>query len=126
MHIRLALIIHHTYIRACYLFEGKLWATDGFLINKFPPDQSVFMLRALHSTSVLQSLMCFSQLSCFPLMRPKMTCGLSGKMVSAQEDKLCFYKPSVGSVANRSITHQAYGHISFSLSYLKVWVFFYL
>ncbi len=55
-----------SHIRACCLFEGKLWATDGYLINKFPLDHSVFMLHASHSTSVLQSLMGFSQLSCFP------------------------------------------------------------
>lgn len=67
---------------ACCLFEGKLWATDGYLINKFPPDHTVFMLHASHSTSVLQSLMCFSQLSCFPLMWPKMTCGLSAETSS--------------------------------------------
>ena len=122
----LGLIIHHTYMRACCLFEGELWATDGYLINKFPLDHSVFMLRASHSTSVLQSLMCFSQLSCFPLMWPKMTCGLSGKMVSAQDDELPFYlKISVGTVTNKSIKNQKSGHISHPLSYLKyVGVFF--
>lgn len=83
------------------------------------------MLRASHSTSVLQSLMCFSQLSCFPLMWPKMTCGLSGKMVSAQDDELPFYfKLSVGSMANRSIKHQTSGHISLSLSYLRYVCYF--
>lgn len=112
-------------IRSFCLFEGKLWAADGYLINKFPPDRSVFMLHASHSTSVLQSLMCFSQLSCFPLMWPKMTCGLSGKMVSAQDDELPFYfKRSVDFMANRSIKHQTSGHISLSLSYLKYVLFF--
>lgn len=78
------------------------------------------MLHASHSTSVLQSLMCFSQLSCFPLMWPKMTCGPSGKMVSAQDDELPFYfKLRVGSMANRSIKHQTSGHISLPLSYSR-------
>lgn len=120
-------LYNQTYISACCLFEGKLWATDGYLINKFPPDRSVFMLRASHSTSVLQSLMCFSQLSCFPLMRPKMTCGLSGKMVSAQDDELPFYfKLSVGSIANRSIKHQTFGNISSFFIFFKIWVLFFM
>lgn len=111
-----------TYIKACSLFEGELWATDGYLINKFPPDRSVFMLHVSHSTSVLQSLMCFSQLFCFPLMWPKMTCGLSGKMVSAQHDELPFYfKLSIGSMANRGTKHQTSGYISLPFSYLG-WV----
>lgn len=118
--------ISHIY-GACCLFEGKLWATDGYLINKFPPDRSVFMLHASHSTSVLQSLMCFSQLSCFPLMRPKTTCGLSRKMVSAQDDELPFYfKLSVGSIANMSIKHQTSGHISSSFILFKIWVLFFM
>lgn len=96
-----------SHIRACCLFEGKLWVTDGYLINKFPLDHSVFMLHASHSISVLQSLMGFSQLSCFPLMWPKMTCGPSGKMVSAPDDELAVYfKISVDSMANSSIKHQ--------------------
>lgn len=41
-------------------------------------------------------------------MRPKMTRGLSGKMVSAQEDESLFYFGlRVSSTANRSVKHLA-------------------
>lgn len=59
------------------------------------------MLHASHSTSVLQWLKCFSQLSCFPLMWPKMTCGCSVWMVSASGDDLTVYlKRSGDSIAD--------------------------
>lgn len=67
----LTLITHHIQKRDCCLRISNLCSTDEYLINEFLPDHTVFILHASHSTSVLQSLMCFSQLSCFPLMWPK-------------------------------------------------------